>query len=657
LSNGNALPAWLNFTSTTRNFNGTPAAANVGAIDVRVTASDGVASINDVFTLTVNPATKLNPVINWSNPAPITVGTPLTSTQLNATATYNAVAVPGVFTYTPPAGTVLGEGAGQQLSVSFVPADGQVYNSVSKTVSIDVNAATGGNVFYRAINVNGPALTIDGNNWEASAGAPNYSYTTNRSTFQNQSITLVPPTDANRATMIRSSVWGGSTTFTVGAVPAGTYQVWIYVWEDNFPTVFSVSVEGALVLANHNSGGAGVWSKLGPYQATINDGAVNISTTGGDAAISGIEIWRVNQGGGNQSPVVSNPIPNQTATAGTLFNYTFPSNTFSDPDAGTTLSYTASLSNGNALPAWLNFTSTTRNFNGTPAAADVGAIDVRVTASDGVASINDVFTLTVNSAAQASFYRAINVNGPALTIDGNSWEASAGAANYSYTTSHSTYTNQSIPLVPATDASRATMIRSCVWGSSTTFTVGAVPAGTYEVWIYVWEDNFATVFSVSVEGSLVLANYNSGGAGVWRKLGPYQATINDGAVNISTAGGHAAVSGIEIWKVNQGQSSARMAFSDDEIITEMSESPDLVVYPNPSSGTVNIDFTTKEAGMTQVAVFNTRGEQVSLLYAGMMPANKSKSLEVEPVDWVNGFYIVKYVNGKTVKYIKLALAR
>ena len=86
---------------------------------------------------------KVNPVITWANPAPITVGTALSNVQLNATASYNGTPVAGAYTYTPPSGTVLGVGAGQQLSVNFVPTDGILYNSVSKTVTIDVNSGTG----------------------------------------------------------------------------------------------------------------------------------------------------------------------------------------------------------------------------------------------------------------------------------------------------------------------------------------------------------------------------------------------------------------------------------------------------------------------------------------------------------------------------------
>ena len=54
-------------------------------------------------TLTVNQAT---PAIAWPAPAPITYGTPLSATQLNA----SSGTVPGSFAYTPPAGTVLSAG-------------------------------------------------------------------------------------------------------------------------------------------------------------------------------------------------------------------------------------------------------------------------------------------------------------------------------------------------------------------------------------------------------------------------------------------------------------------------------------------------------------------------------------------------------------------
>ena len=51
-----------------------------------------------------------SPTLAWTNPAPITYGTPLSGSQLNATATYNSTNVSGTLTYSSPAGTVLNAG-------------------------------------------------------------------------------------------------------------------------------------------------------------------------------------------------------------------------------------------------------------------------------------------------------------------------------------------------------------------------------------------------------------------------------------------------------------------------------------------------------------------------------------------------------------------
>ncbi len=81
-------------------------------------------------TPTVDPET---PVITWNNPAPISVGTALGATQLNATTT-----VPGTFVYTPAAGTVLPVGTGHTLSVTFTPTDTFSYTTATASVTIDV---------------------------------------------------------------------------------------------------------------------------------------------------------------------------------------------------------------------------------------------------------------------------------------------------------------------------------------------------------------------------------------------------------------------------------------------------------------------------------------------------------------------------------------
>ena len=88
-------------------------------------------------TQTPTPTPKpTTPAINWANPAGITYGTPLSSTQLDASAS-----VHGTFTYSRPPGTVLKAGS-DTLSVTFMPTDTTDYLTVSKTVTIVVAQAT-----------------------------------------------------------------------------------------------------------------------------------------------------------------------------------------------------------------------------------------------------------------------------------------------------------------------------------------------------------------------------------------------------------------------------------------------------------------------------------------------------------------------------------
>jgi len=67
----------------------------------------------------------------------------------------------------------------------------------------------------------------------------------------------------------------------------------------------------------------------------------------------------------NRAPVVMYPLDDQYAMSGEGFAYTFPANAFYDPD-GNPLTYTASKSDGTALPGWLYFDAASRTFYGTP---------------------------------------------------------------------------------------------------------------------------------------------------------------------------------------------------------------------------------------------------------------------------------------------------
>lgn len=107
-------------------------APGVHKLSVTFTPADTLnyASERAVVTLTV--AEKIPAQITWPVPSSISYGTPLSATQLNATAS-----VPGTFVYTPSAGHVLAPGR-YTLSVSFTPSDPERYATAQAAVVLEV---------------------------------------------------------------------------------------------------------------------------------------------------------------------------------------------------------------------------------------------------------------------------------------------------------------------------------------------------------------------------------------------------------------------------------------------------------------------------------------------------------------------------------------
>ena len=99
----------------------------------------GTGNYNDIGNTTITDSiAKADQTITWANPANITIGTPLSAAQLNATvAGVTGGTPPGALTYTPPAGTVLPAGANQALRVDAAATIN--YNAATKTVYINVN--------------------------------------------------------------------------------------------------------------------------------------------------------------------------------------------------------------------------------------------------------------------------------------------------------------------------------------------------------------------------------------------------------------------------------------------------------------------------------------------------------------------------------------
>jgi hypothetical protein len=154
-------------------------------------------------------------------------------------------------------------------------------------------------VFFRGLNLNGPEVVIDGNAWE---GRDSKNYVCKDNSFEQQNVKLVPPTDAQRAKMIRSSRWNGNRVELTN-IPNGTFTVFLYVWEDNNPETFEIHLDGKSVVSRFNSGGTGKWQKLGPWYVDVTKGSIELTSKGGAANFSGIELWRGKHDGSNDPPI------------------------------------------------------------------------------------------------------------------------------------------------------------------------------------------------------------------------------------------------------------------------------------------------------------------------------------------------------------------
>ncbi len=356
--------AQLNATATVPGtFTYTPgigAILNAGAnqsLSVNFSPSD-LTNYNTVNGTTVQiTVTKATPVITWANPAPITYGTALGASQLNATATTT-----GTFVYTPAAGTLLNAGANQILSVNFTPTDGANYNPVSgTTVLTTVNKAT------PVITWNNPAAitygtALSGTQLNATSTVPGtFTYTPpggtvlNAGANQTLSVNFVPTNTTNY-----NSVSNTTVSITVNkATPVVT-------WSNPAPIVYGTALSATQL--NASVGITGTFTYSPSIGTILNAGAnqpLTVSFTPTDVAnynsVSGVQVLiTVNKA----TPVITWPTP-ATITYGTPLSATQLNATASVPGSFTyTPASGAVLNTGVNQNLSVNFTPTdAANYN------------------------------------------------------------------------------------------------------------------------------------------------------------------------------------------------------------------------------------------------------------------------------------------------------
>jgi VCBS repeat-containing protein len=155
----------------------------------------------------------------------------------------------------------------------------------------------------------------------------------------------------------------------------------------------------------------------GSYTYTLNPGLPAVQALGSDqiatdsfeyTATDGVPVFpgqatanlNVEVIGTNDAPVVAAPLADQSTQAGQAFQFSVPTGTFADVDAGDALVLGATLADGTSLPGWLAFDPATGAFSGTaPADAGGTTLEVVVTASDLFGAMaSDSFALGIAAA-------------------------------------------------------------------------------------------------------------------------------------------------------------------------------------------------------------------------------------------------------------------
>jgi hypothetical protein len=363
LNGGGALPGWLSFDSATRTFSGTPANADVGTLSIDVIANDGNGgSVTDTFDIVVansNDAPTVANAIPNQNATEDTAfnfqfaANTFNDIDVDDTLTYSAQlngggALPGWLSFDSATRTFSGTPANADvgtLSIDVIADDG---NGGSVTDTFDIVVANSNDAPSVANAIPNQTATED--------VAFNFTFAVN--TFNDSDV-------------------GDTLTYSAQLAGGGALPVWLSF--DSATRTFSGT----------------------PLNANVGTVSIDVIANDGHGG-SVTDTFTLTVGNSNDAPTVANPIPNQTATEDAAFNFQFAANTFNDVDVGDTLTYSAQLNGGGALPAWLSFDSVTRTFSGTPLNADVGTVSIDVIANDGNGGTGtDTFNITVGNSNNA----------------------------------------------------------------------------------------------------------------------------------------------------------------------------------------------------------------------------------------------------------------
>ncbi|WP_244628269.1 tandem-95 repeat protein [Stappia taiwanensis] len=343
LADGSALPAWLMFDADAGSFTGTPPQDFTGALEVRVTASDGALEVSGTFTLTITPV----------NDAPVAAADGPVGTSEDGTVVIAAA----------------------ELLANDQDADGDLLTLVS------VQDAVNGSV---ALNGDGDVMFTPAPDFH---GVASFSYTVSDGEVSSTATVTVGVEAVNDAPVAADDM--------VDALEDEVLVLPLQQLLDN-----DADPDGDVLLITEVSSGEGYSAALdGNGNVVISftenlNGEVQLAYTVSDGELTDSASLTINVAAVNDRPTVR-PLEDRHVDEDTPIDFTLASDIAADVD-GDNLTFSATRASGAALPAWLQFDAATRRFSGTPPANFAGTVAIAVVATDGTLSHAAEFDLVVD---------------------------------------------------------------------------------------------------------------------------------------------------------------------------------------------------------------------------------------------------------------------
>lgn len=343
LADGSGLPSWLRFDAATRVFSGTPLNADVGRLTLKITATDAQGlSASGVFALTV-----MN--VNDAPAAVQTIGSQSATEDQS-------------WTFSVPNDAFIDVDVGDVLAYSATLANG---SALPGWLSFDAGTRT-----FKGTPLNGDVGTQS-----LMVTATDAAGASARISFDLEIVNVNDTPTLAQAVADQTATEDEARIFTI---PDGTFAD---VDAGDRLTYSASSADGGELPA---------WLAFDAVTRTFSGtptngevGVVSLKVVATDAAGAGTDAtFNVTVVNVNDAPTTVGALANWSVLAGYAETYTVPSSAFTDVDAGDILHYSASLSNGAALPSWLIFDAATGTFKGTPTDDDGGDLVLTVTATD-----------------------------------------------------------------------------------------------------------------------------------------------------------------------------------------------------------------------------------------------------------------------------------